>query len=243
MQTWETWFEPGHVAVVTGGSRGLGKAIARELLAHGLRVVVDGRGAEALERARAELAAAGRVVAIAGDVADAAHAHALIAAAERLGRLDLLVNNASTLGDLPLGPLEDARLETLREVFEVNLVAPVHLAQHALPLLRASGLGTIVNVTSDAAVDAYAGWGPYGASKAALECASRVLAAELDGSGVRVLVADPGEMDTRMHRDAMPDADPRTLADPRDCARAILHAVATMSGGYARVNAPGAVRA
>jgi len=243
MDTWENWFEAGHVAIVTGGSRGLGYAIARQLLARGLHVIVDGRDATALEAARTELAELGDVAAIAGDVADAAHAHTLVAAAARRGRLDLLVNNASTLGAVPLRPLEDARRETLREVFETNAVAPLHLAQHALPLLRASGVGTIVNVTSDAAVDAYAGWGPYGASKAALECLSRVLATELDGSGVRVLVADPGEMDTRMHRDAVPDADPAELGSPEDAARAILHAVATMTGTYARVSAAGAVHA
>ncbi|HEX3550965.1 MAG TPA: SDR family oxidoreductase [Candidatus Elarobacter sp.] len=232
------WYEAGHVAIVTGASRGLGRALARALLGHRVRVVVDARDTAALEDARADLARFGDVVAIAGDVADSAHAHALVDAAHSFGRLDLLVNNASTLGTVPLPPLAELAPDVLRTVFDVNVAAPLHLIRHALPLLRRADPGTIVNVTSDAAVEAYPGWGGYGASKAALEALSRVLALELHGSNVRVLVADPGEMDTRMHRDAVPDADPRDLRDPADSARFVLEAIATMDGAFARVVAP-----
>jgi NAD(P)-dependent dehydrogenase (short-subunit alcohol dehydrogenase family) len=229
------WFEPGHVAIVTGASRGLGHAIARELLLRGLHVIVDGRDERALSDARDALAAAGDVTAVAGDVADRQHVHALIAAARAYGRLDLVVNNASTLGAVPLPRVEDLTRETFDRVFAVNVFAPIHLMQHALHVMRRSpDPGTLVNITSDAGVEAYPSWGAYGASKAALEHFSRVLAAELDG-GVRVLVADPGDMNTQMHRDAIPDADPKELADPSDVARAVLHAIASMKNGYERV--------
>ena len=230
------WFESGHVAIVTGGSRGLGKALARELLAHGLHVIIDGRDAAALDAAREELRRHGDVIAIGGDVSDSEHAHALVAAAKDLGRLDLLVNNASTLGELPLPRIDALTRATFDRLFAVNLFAPIHLMQHALRLMQRSGdLATIVNVTSDAAVEAYPQWGGYGATKLALEHVSRVFAAELDGSNVRVLVADPGEMNTQMHRDAIPDADPQTLNDPADAARALLRAIAEMQAPYARV--------
>lgn len=231
----DTWFERGHVAIVTGGSRGLGKALARELLARGLHVVVDGRDPARLEEASRELAAYGDVVAIAGDVSDKAHAHALIDAARRFGRLDLLVNNASTLGETPLPRIDELTETTFRSLFDVNVYAPIHLIQHALGLMGRSGdVATIVNVTSDAGVAAYPAWGGYGASKAALEHVSRVLAEELAGTNVRVLVADPGDMNTEMHRAAVPDADPATLGDPARVARALLSAIAGMRGSYER---------
>jgi NAD(P)-dependent dehydrogenase (short-subunit alcohol dehydrogenase family) len=231
-----TWYEAGHVAIVTGGSRGLGKALARELLDLGLHVIIDGRDSAALDRARSELAAFGNVTAIAGDVSERSHAHALIAAANDLGRLDLLVNNASTLGEVPLPRVDQLSYETFHGLFDVNVYAPIHLAQHALRLmLRGTGYTTIVNITSDAGVEAYPTWGGYGSTKAALEQVSRVLAAELDGTHVRVLVADPGDMDTQMHRDAIPDADPRELRDPADSARALVRAIAEMQAPYERV--------
>jgi NAD(P)-dependent dehydrogenase (short-subunit alcohol dehydrogenase family) len=231
-----TWFEAGHVAIVTGGSRGLGKALARELLGCGLHVIVDGRDAKALEAARLELSAYGDVVAIAGDVVDKEHAHALVAAAKRFGRLDLLVNNASTLGEVPLPRIDQLSSETFDLLFEVNVFAPIHLMQHALRLMLRSGdPATIVNVTSDAGVEAYPTWGGYGATKAALEHISRVLAAELEPSVVRVLVADPGDMNTQMHRDAIPDADPSELRDPAESARALLAAIAGMQSPFERV--------
>ncbi|HVR46167.1 MAG TPA: SDR family oxidoreductase [Candidatus Binatia bacterium] len=231
------WFQPEHVAIVTGGSRGLGKAVARELLRKGLVVIIDGRDAAELERTRAELAGTGDVVAIAGDVADPRHAHALIAAAQHMGRLDLLVNNASTLGKTPLPAVAELDRSTFDALFEVNVFAPIHLIQHALKLMARSDLATIVNVTSDAGVEGYPTWGGYGATKAALEHVSRVLAAELEGSATRVLVFDPGDMDTAMHRDAVPDADPAELRDPADSARALLRAIAEMKAGFERVRA------
>ena len=240
----EEWFERGHVAIVTGGSRGLGKETARELLRHGVSVIIDGRDPVVLERTRAELAQLGDVVAIAGDVSGKEHAHALIAAARQLGRLDLLINNASTLGEVPMPRIEQLGEQTFREVFAVNVFAPVHLAQHALRVMRRTGgIGTIVNITSDAAAEAYAGWGGYGSSKAALEMVSRVLAAELEAEPVRILVADPGDMNTRMHRDAIPDADPATLRDPADSARTLLKAIAEMKTPYERVRLAELVRA
>ncbi len=231
------WFQEGHVAIVTGGSRGLGKALARVLLAKGLLVIVDGRDAVELERARKELAELGNVVAIAGDVSDPGHAHALIAAARRAGRLDLLVNNASTLGIVPLPAVADLDRPTFDSLFAVNVFAPIHLAQHALKLMTSADVATIVNVTSDAGVEAYPTWGGYGATKAALEHFSRVLAAELEGTSTRVLVFDPGDMNTAMHRDAIPDADPSELRDPAESARALVRAITEMKGSFQRVRA------
>lgn len=231
------WFQSGQVAIVTGGSRGLGKALAHELLVKGLRVIADARDPVELEATRRELAEFGEIVAIAGDVADSDHVHAMIAAAERYGRLDLLVNNASTLGKTPLPEIDRLDRRSFDSLFEVNVFAPIHLMQHALKLMVRSELSTIVNVTSDAGVEAYPAWGGYGATKAALEHVSRVLAVELKGRSTRVLVFDPGDMNTAMHRAAIPHADPNELRDPADSARALLRAVAGMDGGYARVRA------
>lgn len=231
-----SWFESGHVAIVTGGSKGLGRATARKLVQRGLAVIIDGRDPETLERTRRELAPLGDVVAIAGDVADKDHAHALIAAAKQFGRLDLLVNNASTLGQTPLPHIEQISEPVFEHLFKVNVFAPIHLIQHALTLmLRGDDLATIVNVTSDAAVQAYAGWGGYGASKVALEHVSRVLAEEIAGTKIRVLVVDPGDMNTDMHRAAIPDADSASLIKPDDAAEALLHAITRAGAGYSRI--------
>ena len=239
------WFQSGHVAIITGGSRGLGKALAYELLGKGLTVITDGRDPVALESTRALLSdhRLNNLVTIPGDVADPAHVHALIAAAKRAGRLDLLVNNASTLGQTPLPRIDQLARETFHTLFDVNVYAPIHLLQHALPLLAQSELGTIVNVTSDAGVEAYPAWGGYGATKSALEHVSRVLAAELEGGSTRVLVFDPGDMNTAMHRDAIPDADPSELRDPAESARALMLAIAEMKGGFERVRASDLVTA
>jgi NAD(P)-dependent dehydrogenase (short-subunit alcohol dehydrogenase family) len=191
------------VAIVTGASRGLGLALARSLASDGWSLVLDARGAEALEEARAGLRNT-EVAAIPGDVADAGHRLALIEAASGLGGLDLLVNNASELGPSPLPALADYPLTELERVFRVNVLAPLALAQLALPLLRARR-GRIINVSSDAAVEAYEGWGGYGSSKAALERLTLVLAAE--ESDVRVYVVDPGDMRTAMHQAAFPGED------------------------------------
>jgi NAD(P)-dependent dehydrogenase (short-subunit alcohol dehydrogenase family) len=193
------------VGIVTGASRGLGLALARSLAADGWTLVVDARGAEALEAARAELSSLGaRVVAVPGDVCDADHRADLIAAAENVGRLDLLVNNASALGPSPQPNLADYALDVWRGVYEANVIGPLALTQLALPLLRAAH-GRVVNITSDAAVEGYEGWGGYGSSKAALEQWTNVLAAE--EPDLRVYRVDPGDLRTQMHQEAFPGED------------------------------------
>ena len=191
------------VAVITGASRGLGLALASSLAARRWDLVVDARGGDALAEATAGFMGDGRVVAIAGDVADPGHRAALVDAARTLGGLDALVNNASSLGPSPLPRLAELPLDALDAVLRVNVAAPLALIQSALPLLGAGG--RIVNVTSDAGVEGYEGWGAYGASKAALEQMSRVLAAE--HPELRVYWVDPGDMNTQMHQDAYPGED------------------------------------
>jgi NAD(P)-dependent dehydrogenase (short-subunit alcohol dehydrogenase family) len=193
-------------ALITGGSRGLGLALARRLAADGWNLVVDARDAGPLERARREIDAAGSgtVIALAGDIADPVHVAALLNAAAGQGGFELLVNNAGTLGPSPLPHVAWLRTGDLEQILRTNVVAPLRLVQAALPQLRAAR-GAIVNVTSDAAVEGYEGWGGYGASKAALEQLSRVLAAE--EPDVRVLWVDPGDMRTQMHQDAFPGED------------------------------------
>jgi NAD(P)-dependent dehydrogenase (short-subunit alcohol dehydrogenase family) len=193
------------VAIVTGASRGLGAVIARVLAARHYDLIVGARDPVRLEAAAADLrSAGGRVVAVAGDVTDAATRAGLVDAARALGRLDVLVNNASELGGI--GPLADVDVTRFARVFPVNAGAPLALVQRAQPLLAESG-GLIVNITSDAARGAYAGWGPYGASKAALELLTRTLAVELRDRGVSAVIVDPGDMRTRMHQDAFPGED------------------------------------
>jgi NAD(P)-dependent dehydrogenase (short-subunit alcohol dehydrogenase family) len=191
--------------LITGASRGLGRALAVGLARAGFALIIDARDAAALAAVARDLRAAGAAVtAIAGDVTDPAHRAALARAAEAAGRLDVLVNNAGTLGASPLPALADYPPDELRAAFEVNVIAPVALTQLLLPLLRTSG-GAVLNITSDAAVEAYAGWGGYGAAKAALEQVSNVLAAE--ETGLRVWWADPGDLRTDMHQQAFPGED------------------------------------
>jgi NAD(P)-dependent dehydrogenase (short-subunit alcohol dehydrogenase family) len=189
--------------MVTGASRGLGRALAAGLAREGYDLIIDARDAPALDSAASQIrAAGGRVTAIPGDVTDPAHRAALAQAAA--GRLDLLVNNAGTLGASPLPALADYPVGELRAAFEANVIAPIALTQLVLPALRARG-GAVLNITSDAAVEAYAGWGGYGAAKAALEQASNVLSAE--ELAVRVWWADPGDLRTDMHQLAFPGED------------------------------------
>jgi NAD(P)-dependent dehydrogenase (short-subunit alcohol dehydrogenase family) len=190
------------VAIVTGASQGLGRALARGLVDAGARVVLDARTAADLQAVVDDLGPA--ATGIPGDITDPAHREALVAAAVALGGPDLVVNNAGILGPSPQPALADYPLPALRDVFEVNVVAPLALAQAALPALR-ERRGILVTITSDAAVAAYPGWGGYGAAKAALEQASAVLAAE--EPQVTVWRVDPGDLRTRMHQEAYPGED------------------------------------
>ncbi|MFJ3583644.1 SDR family NAD(P)-dependent oxidoreductase [Streptomyces sp. NPDC090127] len=192
------------VAIITGASKGLGRALAGALAERGWDLVLDARSPHALrESAEAARARGGRVVALAGDVTDAAHRGELVAAARELGGLDLLVSNASALGAEPLVRLEALPPDGLRAALETNVVAALGLVQEGLPLLRESGAGTVVAVSSDAAVEAYETWGGYGASKAALDQLVAVLAVE--EPGLRVWAVDPGDMATDLYAAAVPD--------------------------------------
>ncbi len=190
------------VALITGASRGLGLELAGFLAKQEYDLVLTARGADALEDAARSLEKhGGKVVALPGDVSKPEHRRRLTEAAESFGHLDLLINNASDLGAAPLPPLAEYPLDTLEEVFRVNLIAPLGLVQSTLPLLKESG-GTIINLSSDAAVGGYPGWGAYGSSKAALDLVSLTLANELRDTGVAVVSVDPGDMRTRMHQSA-----------------------------------------
>src|ERR1700749_2803269 len=205
-------------ALKPGAPRGLGRALAAGLGRAGFDLVIDARDAAALDAGAGALRAAGATVtAVPGDVTDPAHRAALIAACA--GRLDLLVNNAGTLGASPLPALADYPADELRAAFEANVIAPIALTQLALPLLRAGG-GAVLNVTSDAAVEPYAGWGGYGATKAALEQASAVLAAE--APALRVWSADPGDLRTDMHQAAFPGADISDRPEPETVAPGLV---------------------
>lgn len=203
------------VALITGASRGLGAALAGFLAAQGYSLILTARGAEALEQtARSLEHYATRILTLPGDIGAAGHRRVLAEAAKSLGRLDLLVNNASDLGPTPLPLLETYPLDALAAVFNINVIAQVGLVQQTLPLLKQSG-GLIVNLSSDAAVGGYPGWGGYGASKAALDLISLTLANELADSGVSVVSVDPGDMRTAMHQQAFPreDISDRPLPD------------------------------
>ncbi|SHF65395.1 SDR family NAD(P)-dependent oxidoreductase [Geodermatophilus nigrescens] len=204
-------------ALVTGASRGLGLALTAALTRRGTRVVVDARDAARLAAAVGALPHRDLVTALPGDITDPAHRAALARAAG--DRLDLLVLNASALGPAPLPRLADLPPAAFEEVLRVNAVAPLALVQAALPALEPA-CGTVVSVSSDAAVEAYEGWGGYGAGKAALDLLTAVLAVE--HPGLRVLAVDPGDMATDMHAAADPGADPADLADPADVAAALL---------------------
>ena len=202
--------QEGRVAIVTGASRGLGLVITRALVERGDAVVMNARRREPLQQAAQSVAAAagrprgGEVVAVDGDITDASTRERLIAAARECGGLDVLVNNASELGGV--GPLMQFDVPRFGRLFPVNVGAPMVLTQLAMPLLAARR-GLIVNITSDAATGAYPGWGPYGATKAALELLTRTLAVELQDVGVAAVIVDPGDMRTAMHQEAFPGED------------------------------------
>lgn len=214
------------VVLITGASRGLGAALAREWAARGARLLLTARSEAPLRVLVEELSRRTDLLIGAIDVTDDCGMREFIGnAVTEFGRIDVLVNNASTLGGSPMPELEELTPGAFFEVMETNVRAPLALAQRVIPHMRAQGGGAIVNVTSDAAVNAYPGWGAYGTSKAALEHLSRILAAELEGSGISVLAIDPGNMDTRMHREAEPGEDLSDLPKPEAIAPAFIDLV------------------
>ena len=220
-------------AIVTGASRGLGLALARALASRDWRLVIDARDLPGVPTGLS-----GDIVAVEGDVADASHRRALIQAAG--GRIDLLVNNASALGPTPLPGLADYPLDSLEHVYRVNVLAPLGLTQLVLPHMPAGG--RVLNISSDAAVEAYEGWGGYGSSKAALEQLTRVLAAEHPDQ--RVYAVDPGDMRTRMQQDAFPGEDISDRPPPEDSVPGLLALIdgELPSGRYAARELAGVAR-
>jgi len=204
------------LALITGASRGLGLALARALAARGWALVIDARGAAELERAARELGAVTEVAAIPGDIADPGHRRALVGAAGET--IDLLVNNASVLGPSPQPRLAAYPVDELERVYRVNTIAPLALIQLALP--RIPDGGRIINVTSDAAVEPYEGWGGYGSSKAGLDQISAILGAE--HPSIRVYAVDPGDMRTRMHQEAFPGEDISDRPPPEESVPGLL---------------------
>lgn len=215
-------FRGTHV-LITGASRGLGRALAEELGRRGARLGLVARGTEDLEQLAAALRAQGVTAhAFPADLGDPAAAARLVGEVGAvLGPVEVLIHAASTLGDVPLRLLLDTRDETFREVLEVNLLGPFRLTRALVGGMVLRGRGLVVGVSSDAAENAYPTWGPYGVSKRALDHLMGTFAAELEGTGVHFSSLDPGEMDTRMHADAVPDADPTTLRRPEAVAAAM----------------------
>lgn len=218
--------------LVTGGSQGLGAALARRMAARGGRVVIAARNETELERVAADIRSrGGEAHAVVADMGDKGSIYPLAGTAAALvGPIDVLVHNASTLGPTPLKLLLDTDCEDLEQVLAVNLVGPFRLSKAVAGSMALRGSGVIVHVTSDASVNAYATWGAYSVSKAALDHLARLWAAELDELGVRVFSVDPGEMDTAMHRDAMPEADPAELAKPEYVAERIVRMIEAPGG-------------
>jgi NAD(P)-dependent dehydrogenase (short-subunit alcohol dehydrogenase family) len=204
------------LAIITGSSRGLGLALARALAERDWALVIDARDPRALERAARELGRITEVVAVPGDVADDWHRGALLDAAG--DQIDLLVNNASMLGPSPQPPLGRYPLEVLERVYQVNVLAPLALTQLVLP--RMPDGGSIVNVSSDAAIEPYAGWGGYGSSKAALDQLTSILAEE--HPGLRIYSVDPGDMRTQMHQEAFPGEDISDIPPPEESLPGLL---------------------
>jgi NAD(P)-dependent dehydrogenase (short-subunit alcohol dehydrogenase family) len=218
------------VVLITGASRGLGAALAREWARRGAGLLLTARTPEPLHEIAKELSLQTDVLAEPIDATDDVRTREFVRTGiATFGRIDVLVNNASVLGGSPMPQLEHLTQAAFFEVMDVNVRAPLAIAQNVIPHMRECGSGVIVNVTSDAAVNAYPGWGGYGTSKAALEHLSRILAAELDGSGIRVLVLDPGNMNTKMHQDAEPGEDLSGLPLPESVAPQFVEIVTSAS--------------
>lgn len=231
---------PGQGAIVTGASRGLGRALAEALAAKGARVALVAREGAPLGDVAGGIRAAGGVAhAITADISDPSAVHRIAGQAQGLvGEIGILIHNASTLGPLPLRLLLDTECEDLQQVLETNVVGPFRLTKIIAGAMALRGTGTIVHLSSDAAVEPYPTWGAYGASKAAQDQLSRILAAELAETGVRVLAVDPGEMDTKMHADALPGADRTALQRPAQVAAKIVAMIESAAGTGSRLVAP-----
>jgi len=231
----------GRTVLLTGASRGLGEALAVELGRAGARLALVAREERALTRVvRAVREAGGEAHPVPGDVssADAAARIAGVATA-LLGSIEVVIHNASSLGPVPLRPLAETSDAAFEEALATNLVGPFRLSRALVGPMALRGGGLVVQVSSDAATTPYPGWGAYGASKAALEHLGRIWDAELAASGVRFVNVDPGEMDTRMHRDAMPEADPASLARPEQVAQRLVQTLsAELRAGKVPAEAP-----
>lgn len=232
----------GQGALVTGASRGLGLALAEALASSGARVAMVAREPGPLHDAVSTIRARGGVAhAVVGDVGDKLAIHNIAGQAQGLvGEIGITIHNASTLGPTPLRLLLDTECEDLAAVLETNLVGPFRLTKIVAGAMALRGAGVVVHISSDAAVEPYPHWGAYGVSKAAQDHLSRILAAELDGMGVRILAVDPGEMDTVMHAAAMPDADREALQRPAEVAARIISMIndAARAPNGARIAAP-----
>lgn len=215
----------GKRVLITGGTSGLGEALARQLSESGARVAIVARGRAGLDRVKAELP---DVVVIQADVSKEDDVRRIVVEAHAgLGGVDVLVNNASALGPTPLRLLVDTESADLEEVLQTNLLGPFRLTKAILPDMLLRGKGLVIHISSDAAIQPYPTWGPYGASKAALHHMSQIFQEELGERGLRFLSIDPGDMDTPMHHAAIPDADPKELLDPADAARRVLEQAAS----------------
>ncbi len=223
----------GTTVLITGAGRGLGAALARLLARRGARVVLVARTASEIESGAAQIrATGGDAHAVVADVGDKQAVYPLAgASAAAIGPIDLLIHNAGTLGPPSLRLLLDTDCEDVEKALAVHVLGPLRLTKAVAGSMLVRGRGTIVAISSDAAVEAYPRWGAYGLSKAALEHMMRTLAVELEGSGVRVVTIDPGEMDTRLHAEAMPEADRGALADPTAVAERVLAVLADAPSG------------
>jgi NAD(P)-dependent dehydrogenase (short-subunit alcohol dehydrogenase family) len=214
----------GKSVLITGGSRGLGRGLAQRLSAEGAKVALVARHPEELDEVVREIRKRGGIAfGIVADVGDKQSVYPIVGQAAALaGPVDVLINNASSLGPVPLRLIPDSDCEDFEQALQVNTIGPFRLIKAVVGSMVLRQTGVIVNISSDAALEAYPSWGVYGASKAALDHLTRIAAAEMADTSVRFLSVDPGEMDTRMHAEAMPDADPASLQSPASVAEKIV---------------------